>query len=454
MTSPRQAHFVVFLTSSGYHESGWLVQDQDPVQAVSVDTFIQATAIGERGLLDAMFLADAPALTLFRADYFPQLRYDPITLLAALGMVSRQIGLIGTATTTYNEPFELARRLATADHVTGGRIGWNVVTTHNAEAALNFGRDAHPEHDDRYARAAEFVEVTRRLWDSWPEDAIIGDRATGRWADSRRFAPADFHGQYYDVAGALPVPRPPQGHPVLAQAGSSPAGIELAGQVADLVFTPQRDVEAGIAFRRKIDAAGAGHGRPAGSVRILPGLAYVLGSTETEAAERRRALEESADPELRWRNLAHNAGLDQELIDPTKPLSEEVAATAEGTTFAQYIVGQARSTKLPFAELAQTITGLPGGLEFTGTPEQMANLIEEWVTRGGSDGFTLQPTTSPDSLEQFVDHVVPILQRRGLHRTEYTGTTLRDHLGLGLARPELPASTLTRRRRHPSGLAR
>jgi FMN-dependent oxidoreductase (nitrilotriacetate monooxygenase family) len=441
LTSPRHAHFVVFLTPSGYHESGWLVQDQDPVQAVSVDTFIEATAIGERGLLDAMFLADAPALTLFRADYFPQLRYDPITLLAALGMVNRQIGLIGTATTTYNEPYELARRLATADHVTGGRIGWNVVTTHNAEASLNFGRDPHPEHDDRYARAAEFVEVTRRLWDSWPEDAIVGDRATGRWADSTRFTPADFHGEYYDVAGALPVPRPPQGHPVLAQAGSSPAGIELAGQVADLVFTPQRDVEAGIAFREKIDAAGARHGRPAGSVRILPGLAYVLGSTETEAVERRRALEESADPELRWRNLAHNAGLDQNLIDPSKPLSEEVAATAEGNTFAQYIVGQARSTQLPFGELAQKVTGLPGGLEFTGTPEQMADLIEEWVTRGGSDGFTLQPTTSPDSLAQFVDHVVPILQRRCLHRTEYTGTTLRDHLGL--ARPELAERAVT-----------
>ncbi len=201
------------------------------------------------------------------------------------------------------------------------------------------------------------------------------------------------------------------------------------------MFTPQRDVEAGLAFRDKIDAAGARHGRPAGSVRILPGLAYVLGSTEAEATERRRALEESADPELRWRNLAHNAGLDQNLIDPTKPLSEEVAATAEGNTFAQYIVGQARSTQLPFGELAQTVTGLPGGLEFTGTPEQMADLIEDWVTRGGSDGFTLQPTTSPDSLEQFVDHVVPILQRRGLHRTEYTGATLRDHLGL--ARPEL-----------------
>ncbi len=188
--------------------------------------------------------------------------------------------------------------------------------------------------------------MARRLWDSWPEDAVDRrSRRAGAGPTATRITPADFHGEYYDVAGALPVPRPPQGHPVLAQAGSSPAGIELAGQVADLVFTPQRDVEAGIAFREKIDAAGARHGRPTGSVRILPGLAFVLGSTETEAAERRRALEESVDPELRWRNLAHNAGLDQELIDPTKPLSEEVAATAEKTSFAQVIVGQALESR-------------------------------------------------------------------------------------------------------------
>jgi FMN-dependent oxidoreductase (nitrilotriacetate monooxygenase family) len=434
MTSARHAHFTVFLTASGYHEAGWRTQRHDPVEAASVDGFARATAIAECGLLDAVFIADAPAVHLFRASFFPQVRFDPITVLAALGMLSRRIGLFATASTTYNTPYELARRLATADHVTGGRIGWNVVTTHDRAAALNFGMDPHPGHDDRYARAEEFVEVTRRLWDSWREDAIIADRATGRWADTSRIHPANFHGEYYDVAGALPVPRPPQGHPVLAQAGSSPAGIALAGKIADVVFTPQRSVEAGIAFRAKIDATSVRQGRPAGSVRILPGLAFVLGSTEKEAAQRRRELEESVDPELRWRNLAHNAGLNHELIDPTQPLSEELAATAERSSFAQAIIGRALESRRPFGELASEITGLPGGLEFTGTPEQFADLVEEWVDRGGSDGFTLQPTTLPDSLELFVEHVVPILQRRGLHRTEYTGTTLRDHLGL--ARPE------------------
>ncbi len=430
MTGHREAHFTVFLTPSGYHEAGWRVQAHDAVEATSFQSLARSTAIAERGLLDAVFLADSPSVTLFRARFFPQVRYDPITLLAALGQVSQRIGLFATASTTYNAPYELARRLATADHVTGGRIGWNVVTTGNAAAAKNFGTHEHPEHDDRYARASEFIDVVRRLWDSWAEDAIVGDRASGVWADISRLAPADFHGDYYDVEGALPVPRPPQGHPVLAQAGSSPAGIELAGRTVDVVFTPQRSVEDGLEFRTRIDAATARHGRPAGSVRILPGIAFVLGGTEAEARERRRELEESVDPELRWRMLAHNAGLDHELIDPTKPLSEELAATAERSTFAQVIVGKALESQRPFGELAQVITGLPGGLEFTGTPEQLADLIEDWVGRGGSDGFTLQPTTLPDSLELFVDHVVPLLQRRGLHRTEYAGETLRDHLGL------------------------
>jgi N-acetyl-S-(2-succino)cysteine monooxygenase len=438
MNAKRQAHFAVFLTPSGYHESGWLVQRHDAVAAASVASLAQSTVISERGLLDAVFLADSPSVALFRAKYFPQIRFDPITVLSAIGQQSRRIGLFATASTTYNAPYELARRLATADHVTGGRFGWNVVTTGNANAAKNFGTHDHPEHDDRYARAAEFVDVTKRLWDSWAEDAIVGDRESGIWADITRIVPADFHGEYYDVAGALPVPRPPQGHPVLAQAGSSPAGIDLAGKTADVVFTPQANVEAGLAFREKIDAAAARYGRPPGTVRILPGIAFVIGSTEAQARERRRALEESADPELRWRMLALNAGLNPDLIDPGKPLGREVAATAEGSTFAKVIIGKALESQLPFRELAQVVTGLPGGLEFTGTPEQLADTVEDWVTRGGSDGFTLQPTTLPDSLELFVDHVVPILQRRGLHRTEYTGTTLRDHLGL--VRPELEAA--------------
>jgi FMN-dependent oxidoreductase (nitrilotriacetate monooxygenase family) len=264
MRVPREAHFTVFLTPDGYHEAAWRTKDDDPRRSVTVQSLAASTAIAERGALDAIFIADRPALAIFRAGFFPQLWYDPIVLLAALGMTSRQIGLIGTASTTYSAPYDLARRLATADHATDGRMGWNVVTTHDPDVALNFGIAAHPDHDDRYARAAEFVDVVRRLWDGWQDDAIVGDRRAGVWADIHRIHPADFHGAYYDVAGALPVPRSPQGHPVLAQAGSSPAGIDLAGRIADVVFTPQASIAAGLIFREQLNTAAARHGRATG----------------------------------------------------------------------------------------------------------------------------------------------------------------------------------------------
>ncbi len=431
--SQRQAHFTVFITPDGYHEAGWRVGTHDPQLSASIEAFARTTAIAERGCLDAIFMADRPALSTIRASFFPQMWYEPFIWLTALGVMSQHIGLIGTGSTTYSTPYELARGLATADHATHGRIGWNIVTTYDPEVAKNFGMAPAPKVDDRYDRATEFTEVVRRLWDAWDDDAVVADRATGVWADTSRIHPPQFHGSYYDVEGALPIPRSPQGHPVLVQAGSSPPGIELAGRFAELVFTPQPNAEAGIAFREKIDAAAARHGRGAGEIVVLPGISFVLGSTEAEAKERREHLEASVDEVARARNLAYNAGINPDLIDPDKPLDPEVAATAGDSSFAKTIVTRALESQRPFREVAKQVTGLPGGLEFTGTPEQMADMVQEWLQRGASDGFTLQPTTLPESLELFVDHVIPILQHRGLHRSEYTGTTLRDHLGL--ARP-------------------
>ena len=432
---PRHAHFIVFLTPDGYHEAGWRLHDHDADDPIGMRRMVHGASLAERGLLDAVFFADRLAISPHRVRAFPQPYQDPLLVLAALAMTTTQIGLIATASTTFSTPFDLARRLATVDHISRGRAGWNVVTTYDPKAAGNFGQGDLIEHDTRYARAGEFVDVVRRLWDSWEDGALIGDPATGVWADSDRIHPVDFHGEYYDVTGPLTIPRPPQGHPVLAQAGSSPAGIGLAGRIADVVFTPQTSIEAGVEFRARIDAVATGAGRPADEVLILPGLAFVLGGTEAEAAERRRRLEESVDFESRWRNLAGNAGLNPDRIDPTQPLTPELAATASNTSFAKVIVGRALESGLPFGELAQTVTGLPGGLEFTGTPEQLADMIEEWVEARGSDGFTLQPAGVPEDLELFVEGVVPILQRRGLFRQAYEGPTLRDQLGL--RRPEV-----------------
>jgi len=430
--SARHAHFTVFMTGVGYHESAWRLADPADLAGPGRFGVLERSALAaERGLLDAVFFADSPGLAIFRARYFPQVGFDPLELLAALSRTTTRIGLIATASTTYSAPYDLARRFATIDHLSGGRAGWNIVTTRYAGAAGNFGFAAHPDPADRYARAEEFVEVVTRLWDSWDADAVVSDQEKGVWADTSLIRPVDFHGRFFDVSGALTLPRSPQGRPAFAQAGSSGPGIELAGKTADLVFTAQPDIPAGRAFRESIRGAVARHGRDPDDVLVLPGVAFVLGSTEAEARALRADLEDRVDPEFRWRNLAHNAGLDPELIDPDRPLTEAAIAAASRTSRTDDLVRRGRETGKTFRQLADELTGLPGGLEFTGTPEQFADLIEVWLTEGASDGFTLQPTTLPGSLERFTDYVVPILQARGLHRTEYTATTLRGNLREG-----------------------
>jgi N-acetyl-S-(2-succino)cysteine monooxygenase len=422
-----QAHFTAFLAGVGYHESAWRLADpadlEDPFGVLE-----RATQTAERGLLDAVFFADSPGLEIFRARYFPQVGFDPLEILAALARSSAHIGLIATASTTYSAPYDLARRFSTIDHLSGGRAGWNIVTTRYAGAAGNFGLTAPPAHEDRYARAEEFVEVASRLWASWDADAVVNDQEHGVWADTQLIRPVDFHGRFFDVSGALTLPRSPQGRPAFAQAGSSGPGVELAGKTADLVFTAQPDVPSGQRFRDKVRAAASRHGRDPDHVLVLPGVAFVLGSTEAEARTARAALEDAVDPEFRWRNLAHNAGLDAALIDPDRPLGAEAIAAAHRTSRTDDVIRRSEQTGKTFRQLAGELTGLPGGMEFTGTPEQFADLIEHWRTEGAGDGFTLQPATLPGALDLFTDHVVPLLQKRGLHRTEYTATTLRGHL--------------------------
>jgi N-acetyl-S-(2-succino)cysteine monooxygenase len=429
MSSARHAHLTAFLTGVGYHEAAWRLADPaDLAGPARFGVLERAAQAAERGLLDAVFFADSPGLAVFRARYFPQVGFDPLELLAALSRTTTRIGLIATASTTYSAPYDLARRLATIDHLSGGRAGWNIVTTRYAGAAGNFGLAAHPDPADRYARAEEFVEVVTRLWDSWDRDAVVCDQEKGIWADTGLIRPFDFHGRFFDVAGALTLPRSPQGRPAFAQAGSSGPGVELAGKCADLVFTAQPNIPSGQSFRESVRAAARRHGRDPDDVLVLPGVAFVLGGTEAEARARRADLEGAVDPEFRWRNLAHNAGLDPGLIDPDAPLSAAALAAASRTSRTDEVARRTRETGKTFRQLADELTGLPGGLEFTGTPEQFAELIGAWLAAGASDGFTLQPTTLPGALEQFTDDVVPILQAKGLHRTEYTATTLRGHL--------------------------
>ena len=387
--------------------------------------------IAERGLMDSIFLADNIAIAEYRATYLPQTQFDPISVLSALAAGTDHIGLIGTGSTTYNEPWELARRFATLDHLSGGRAGWNIVTTVTPLAAANFGEPAHPDHADRYARAHEFVEVVTRVWDSWEDDAVIGDRERGVWADRSKLHAPRFHGQYYDVEGVQPFPRSPQGHPVLVLAGQSGAGVELAARHADMVFSGPPSREAAVAFRADLHAQATALGRDPERVLVLPALMITLGGSEAEAASRARQLEELASSEFRWQNALYTAGLDPDAFDPNAPLPSDLWAKPSPSTRADQLYAAARARpKASLREIAQQVAGGAGQSHFIGTPEQLADYIIGWQNAGAVDGFTMMGSTLPYELTAFVDQVVPLLQRRGRYRTAYTGNTLREHLGL------------------------
>lgn len=429
--SGRTLHFNAFVWPNGYHESAWRVVDDDVHDVLRLPYYTEIARSAEHGLMDSIFLADNIAIAEYRATHLPQTQFDPISVLSALAAVTDHVGLIGTGSTTYNAPWELARRFATLDHLSGGRAGWNIVTTVTPLAAANFGEPSHPDHADRYARAHEFVEVVQRVWDSWADDAVIGDRARGVWADRGKLHAPHFHGRYYDVAGVQPFPRSPQGHPVLALAGQSGAGVGLAARYAEMSFSGPPSLDAAISFRADLHAQAAAAGRDPEQLLVLPALMVTLGGTEAEARSRARQLEELSSPEFRWQNALYTAGLDPDGYDPDLPLPAQLWAEQSPSTRADSLFAAARAQpEASLREVAQRVSGGAGQSHFVGTPEQLADRIIGWQDAGAVDGFTIMGSTLPYELTAFVDHVVPILQRRNRFRTEYTGSTLRDHLGL------------------------
>jgi N-acetyl-S-(2-succino)cysteine monooxygenase len=434
MTSRDERRYLnlnVYLRNSGYHEAAWRVSPEDPGQVLDPRHYIGLARTAERGVLDSIFLPDSPGVAEFRSEFLPGAGLDPLQLLSSVATATEQVGLIATASTTYSFPWDLARRVATLDFVSHGRAGWNIVTTVEPAVAGNFGDRPHPPAADRYERAGEYVEVVLKLWDAWEDGAAVMSRATGQWADPARLHPPRHHGSHFDVASYLPFPRSPQGHPFLTQAGSSGPGIDLAARYADAVFTPLAGVEAGIAFRANLRDKAAGYGRDPGHVRILPGLSFLIAGTDAEAAALRDELEAAASSDFRWKNLANLAGLDYATIDPDAPFPPELLGNAPKTSFGASIYKMAQQDPAAsFRAVAQQLSALPGGLDFTGTPEGLAELITRWWDAGACDGFTLMPNVLPGQLAAFVDHVVPRLQQRGIARTEYAGTTLRDHVGL------------------------
>ncbi|HEY2551293.1 MAG TPA: NtaA/DmoA family FMN-dependent monooxygenase [Streptosporangiaceae bacterium] len=432
MTAERRyLNLNAYLRNSGYHEAAWRVSPDDPAGVLDPAYYVELARTAERGVLDSIFLPDSPGVAEFRSEYLPGAGLDPLLLLSAVAAATEQVGLIATVSTTYSYPWDTARRLATLDFISRGRAGWNIVTTAEPAAAGNFGDRPHPPAPDRYERAGEYVELVLKLWDSWEDGAAVMSRPDGRWADPARLHPPQHHGRHFDVSGYLPFPRSPQGHPFLTQAGSSQPGVALAARFADAVFTPQADITAGAAFRQDLRALAAACGRDPDHVRVLPGLSFLLAGTDAEAAAIKGELEAAASSEFRWRNLAHLAGLDYGTIEADAPFPPELLASAPRTSFGASIYQMAaQQPGASFRAIAQQLSALPGGLDFTGTPEGMAALITDWWQAGAADGFTIMPNVLPGQLAAFADHVVPILQRAGLARTGYAGTTLREHAGL------------------------
>jgi FMN-dependent oxidoreductase (nitrilotriacetate monooxygenase family) len=427
----RYLNLNAYLRNSGYHEAAWRVSPDDPAGVLDPRHYIELARTAERGVLDSIFLPDSPGVAEFRSEFLPGAGLDPLQLLSAVAVATDQVGLIATASTTYSFPWDVARRLATLDFLSHGRAGWNIVTTVEPAVAGNFGDQPHPPAADRYERAGEYVEVVLELWDGWEDGAAVMSRQSGQWADPARLHPPRHHGPHFDVASYLPFPRSPQGHPFLTQAGSSGPGIALAARYADAVFTPLSDADAGAGFRRDLRAQAAGFGRDPDQLRVLPGLSFLLAGTDGEAAALKAELEAAASGEFRWRNLANLAGLDYSTIDPDAPFPPSLLEDAPKTSFGASIYRMAMADPAAtFRAVAQQLSALPGGLDFTGTPDGLAELITRWWDAGACDGFTIMPNVLPGQLAAFVDHVVPLLQKQGIARTEYAGSTLRDHVGL------------------------
>ncbi len=419
----------------GGHSSAWRVAEVDPMSYIDINYYTNIGRISERGTLDAIFLADGPAL-MGDGGGGPSGRLEPTLVLTAIALATTRIGVIATASTSYNSPYNMARRIASLDHLSGGRAAWNVVTTAGDAAARNFGLTGAPVHDDRYGRAAEFVEVAQKLWDSWEDDAIVNDRASGVFALASKIHTIDHEGTHFSVRGPMNIPRSPQGRPVLVQAGSSEQGKNLGAKYADAIFTAQTTLEDGIEFYNDMKARAAAFGRDPDQLKIMPGLSTVIGGTEAEALARQAELDEYQGLDNQIAQIAQRLQVDPTDLHLDKELPwhliGDVKRIENGSQgFFEAQIKLASRERLTVRQLIGRIRS--GHRLVAGAPEQIADTLEEWFLKGAGDGFNIMPDMFPSGAETFVDHVVPLLRQRGVFRTEYTGSTLRDHLGL--ARP-------------------
>jgi alkanesulfonate monooxygenase len=432
----KQLHLGAFMRPVGIHTAWWRYPGAYPDANFNLKHLVSFIQTLERGRFDAFFMADhlavlnMPMAALRRSGTATS--FEPLTLLSALSMVTERIGLIATGSTTFDEPYHVARRFASLDHISNGRSGWNIVTTSNPDAALNFGMTEHVEHDERYRRAREFYDVVTGLWDSWSDDAWLRDQQSGLFFDPAGLHVLDHKGEQFSVRGPLNIARPVQGWPVIVQAGASEAGRQFAAETSEAIFASSRTIEDGRRFYADMKGRMKALGRSPDHLKILPGALVIVAPTRAEAEEKRALLDSLVHPDSSVPNLSMRLGVDASGFDLDGPLPE-IPQTNASQSGRDSLVALAKRDNLTVRQLAQMVGG-HGGLQMVGTPGEIADTMQEWLETDASDGFNIMFHTVPAGLNDFVDMVVPELQRRGLFRREYEGTTLREHLGL--PRPE------------------
>jgi len=431
---------------AGHHEAAWRLPESNARADFDLQHWIALAQLAEEAKFDSLFLADGPALT-GTGEFRPPGQLEPLTLLTALSQATSRIGLIATVSSTYNDPYDLARRLASVDHVSHGRAGWNIVTSAGAEEAANFGLSDRPNHAARYGRADEFLSVVKALWDSWETEAVKADKATGRYADPDLIHPIDHAGKHFKVAGPLNVVRPPQGYPLLVQAGSSEDGKDFAARHAEAIFTAHQTYERAADFYRDVKQRAAAAGRDPDGVIVLPGIVPIIGSTEEEARALAQRFDDLRVPEYGLRQLARVFEVEPSDLELDAPLPDSLTnrPKLEGSQSRSELIAElAVREGLTVRQVLSRLGGGRGHFTFVGTPDQVADTIVDWFQGGAADGFNIMAPALPSGLVTFISEVLPILRGKGLFREEYEGTTLREHYGLPLPPNQFHASSAHR----------
>jgi FMN-dependent oxidoreductase (nitrilotriacetate monooxygenase family) len=432
MPAQRQLKLGAFMRPASIHTGAWRYPGAWPDMNFNIAHMRRCIKTLEAAKFDAFFMADHMAVLNMPVEALKRSHtvtsFEPFTLLSALSQVTENIGLVATGSTTFDAPYHIARRFASLDHLSGGRAGWNIVTTSNPDAALNFGMDALMEHSERYDRAREFYDVVTGLWDSWADDAFVRDAASGIFLDPDKMHVLGHKGEYLSVRGPLNIARPLQGWPVIVQAGASEAGKRLASETAEAVFTAQSSIAAGRAFYAEVKGRMEELGRPRDHMKILPACFVVVGESLDEAREKRAKLDSLVDYANAIASLSIALGHDASGFDPDAPLPE-IPESNQSKSGRERAIALARRENLTVRQLAQRLGGY-SGLAMVGTAKIIADEMQEWLESEASDGFTIMFPYLPGGLDDFCTGVVPELQRRGIFRAAYEGKTLRENLGL------------------------